>query len=370
MDNKKRIMKRGLLVAFFFCAQGCFASIAGFDVFVVDADNGTPLQGVEVLGWFANNNGWKAWTESAPTYESRKITDYRGFCHVMGETNNGEVGMDICKLPQGYYNYVGVSFRFKQEPILPLMHWRPTDLVVTAALYKIKSPIPLFVKKARMEYNAEWPKDGDEGTNAVLRYDFLAGDWLPPFGKGAVADMTIRAKLTATRHVKRWPRLDGSEYSRTIRFYDVANDFEFEGSDNGIIRKIAPANTSLRIRTADSDGYGKKDLHLSAGRRKTVVGADVYYEDYSDADKDVCYVFRIRTRLDEKGNLIKAYYGKIYGDFQIHGRWKDGCNAISFVYYLNPTPNDRNLEWDMKNNLCPNPGNVEIKVNHRKGLLP
>ena len=21
--------------------------------------------------------------------------------------------------------------------------------------------------------------------------------------------------------------------------------------------------------------------------------------------------------------------------------------------YLNPTPNDRNLEWDMKNNLCP-----------------
>jgi hypothetical protein len=46
------------------------------------------------------------------------------------------------------------------------------------------------------------------------------------------------------------------------------------------------------------------------------VGADVYYEDYSDADKDVCYVFRIRTRLDEKGNLIKAYYGKMFDELK------------------------------------------------------
>ena len=30
--------------------------------------------------------------------------------------------------------------------------------------------------------------------------------------------------------------------------------------------------------------------------------------------------------------------------------------APSFMYYLNPTSLDRNLEWDMKTNLCPNPG--------------
>ena len=27
-------------------------------------------------------------------------------------------------------------------------------------------------------------------------------------------------------------------------------------------------------------------------------------------------------------------------------------------YYLNPTPLDRNLEWDMRNNLYPNPGSL------------
>ena len=30
--------------------------------------------------------------------------------------------------------------------------------------------------------------------------------------------------------------------------------------------------------------------------------------------------------------------------------------APSFMYYLNLKPLDRNLEWDMKTNLCPNPG--------------
>jgi len=32
--------------------------------------------------------------------------------------------------------------------------------------------------------------------------------------------------------------------------------------------------------------------------------------------------------------------------------------APSFLYYLNSTQPDRNLEWDMKNNLCPKPGKI------------
>ena len=35
-----------------------------------------------------------------------------------------------------------------------------------------------------------------------------------------------------------------------------------------------------------------------------------------------------------------------------------GLRSVEFLYYLNPTPLDRNLEWDMKNNLCPNPGKI------------
>jgi hypothetical protein len=30
--------------------------------------------------------------------------------------------------------------------------------------------------------------------------------------------------------------------------------------------------------------------------------------------------------------------------------------TVRFLYYLNLTPLDKNLEWDMKTNLCPDPG--------------
>ena len=56
---------------------------------------------------------------------------------------------------------------------------------------------------------------------------------------------------------------------------------------------------------------------------------------------------------DDNGNVKSAYYGKIYGDFNMQD-----IDGVEFLYYLNPILNDRNLEWDMKNNLCPNPGNI------------
>ena len=39
-------------------------------------------------------------------------------------------------------------------------------------------------------------------------------------------------------------------------------------------------------------------------------------------------------------------------------RSERGVISVRFLYYLNPAPLDRNLEWDMKTNLCPNPGLV------------
>jgi hypothetical protein len=47
----------------------------------------------------------------------------------------------------------------------------------------------------------------------------------------------------------------------------------------------------------------------------------------------------VRTVKDHAGNIVSARYGKIYGDF------------MQFSYYLNPTPNDRNIEFDPKQNL-------------------
>ena len=68
--------------------------------------------------------------------------------------------------------------------------------------------------------------------------------------------------------------------------------------------------------------------------------------------------FRIRTTRDENGNVTSSYYGKIYGDIILKQGYGYVVGGTEFLYYLNPTPNDRNLEWDMKHNLCINPGNI------------
>ena len=370
MAHNNRTLHSTLLIVLSFGVSSLFAATAGFDVVVVDGDTLTPIKGVDVVGWFSNDNGWKAWTESAPEYVDKKTTNENGFCHVAGETNTGETGANIRQPPKGYYpNVFRVRQTFTKKPILPLMHWRPTDLVITAALYRIEHPVPLFVKKAFGKFDVDWQMVGDAGTNIVLRYDFLAGDWLPPVGKGIVADMTVRVTMATSCHIDRWSRMDGTEHVDTARFYDVTATFEFDGEGNGVVRKIAPSNAGVFIRTAGVDGYAKS-FRKSAGRRKKIVGPNVYGENYSDVNADACHVFRIRSKFDEQGNLKEAYYGKVYGDFQLRGTWKDGCDGVSFLYYLNPTPNDRNLEWDTKNNLCQKPGDVRTMINHCPMRLP
>jgi uncharacterized membrane protein YeaQ/YmgE (transglycosylase-associated protein family) len=56
-------------------------------------------------------------------------------------------------------------------------------------------------------------------------------------------------------------------------------------------------------------------------------------------DDKLNFFFRVRTELDEHGNVKSALYGKIYGDF------------MHFCYYLNPTSNDRSMEFDPSRNL-------------------
>jgi hypothetical protein len=70
------------------------------------------------------------------------------------------------------------------------------------------------------------------------------------------------------------------------------------------------------------------------------------------------YVFRVRTRLDEKGAVESTHYGKIDG--RIVGWLPKAAPSILMTYYLNGTPNDRGLEWDMKTNLIEDTSRMRI----------
>jgi hypothetical protein len=66
----------------------------------------------------------------------------------------------------------------------------------------------------------------------------------------------------------------------------------------------------------------------------------------ASAPADFGFFIKTRVKLDEKGNEISAHYAKFITDLEIDIRGR-----IKFTSYFNPTPNDTNLEFDLKKNL-------------------
>jgi hypothetical protein len=66
------------------------------------------------------------------------------------------------------------------------------------------------------------------------------------------------------------------------------------------------------------------------------------------------YFIRVRTTLDEKGAVKSALYGKIQGDVLFYVGTIRPHPGINFTYYLNPSINSRNIEFDPKQNLLKN----------------
>jgi hypothetical protein len=136
-------------------------------------------------------------------------------------------------------------------------------------------------------------------------------------------------------------------------------------------RKTEPLNGKLTFH-APGDGLFAISMSPDQGsalRLPAVAPKDGYMAELSEQlndtpskgwekseKKDQNYYFRVRTAKDDSGNIVSAHYGKIYGDFRI-----DAINSktllIFFQYYVNPTPNSRNVEFDPKQNLFKNLSN-------------
>ena len=323
------------------------ADIARFGVFVVDDKTGKALKNVSVMGVFDVNSGWFAVKGSDGPNFDRAVTDVNGRCRLRGRTNCGNVGCWVEKPPSGFYPCPqGWGRRFSEKNLLGI--WQPDNLVATIRLQRVECPIPLFIKRVTKAERGGFTTDIFPKGEDTLRYDLLMGDWLAPVGTGRVADVTF------TRH----PREDLGEgvNGADVRgpSYRDSMTVRFPGEGNGIVELHPPPSLRLRIRTAPEDGYRPEYLCWK-GRDKTLEHVGSY-------DENRCFCFRIRTRRDDRGRIVEAYYGKIYGDILMYTGYNFIVCGVKFLYYLNPTPLDRNLEWDRKTNLGPD------KVDH--DLLP
>lgn len=225
------------------------------------------------------------------------------------------------------------------------------NATVPLVLPRILNPVPLHV--LRLDY-LPLPTQGE-----WLGYDLAAADWVAPHGKGKTADIRFRyhkefkgyrsegANLARARELSRVSAERRGEFFSDEAFKESAGkwsgtlEVSFPGEKEGIVTEekcywfygqlrlphLAPETgyaPSLRFESEIGVPYGKKDPRL------------------------VGYYLRTRVKLDADGDIISANYAKIYDEIRFDAR-----GTVSFWYYFNPTPNDRNLEFDPARNLFP-----------------
>lgn len=168
----------------------------------------------------------------------------------------------------------------------------------TLGLKKVGKPIAMYAKQIT---KLKFPE-----LNKAIGYDLATGDWAAPYGKGINPDVFFMENHKDAK----------SGYTFTVSFPNPGDGIQDFATDESL------GKCGLRSsHEAPLDGYQST------------------YEQTHMADPNRNYYFRVRTVLDLNGGIKSALYGKIYGDF------------MNFGYYLNPTPNDRNIEFDPARNL-------------------
>ena len=346
-SNKSFIMFITLFFTFIVMADN-----ARFSVQILDALSGEPVKDIHVHGTFTSR--FTRWENATKYSDFSAATGKNGCLCFSGETNCGRAGFRTDKTAD-YYGSPWIRVPYENKGLMPFSFWQPDNLVVTLRLDRVENPIPLFVKRVNL-INCRNGIGGFDGTNSVVRFDLMKGDWLAPYGKGETADLEFKTILEIKGKERKFRY--ASRKVEDVLFYELSTDISPCSTDDAISKVQTNEKAGIKIRMANDD-FSSRQIVRFRGKRKIIrpkFPNEWYCEYYSNYNQSECYQFRVRTHYDEKGNLKEAYYGKIYGDFEIQGDEKRGVISISFLYYLNPTSLDRNLEWDMKNNLCPEPG--------------
>ena len=247
------------------------------------------------------------------------ISDAKGNVTSTGETSDGFVFCGASK--EGYYRTSNIRFIFKEKKE---GRWQPWNPIVEVVLKRIVKPIPMYAKRVETKI----PADATE-----IGYDLEIGDWIVPYGKGRVSDFIFAVDRTITSE---------SDFRATLRL-------GFSNKGDGVLPQPDAKSLGSELLlppVAPENGYESKRTWTS-GESPNASGPDTFVEP-PDA---VAYFFRVRTVLDEKGKVKSALYGKIYQDVRLYVGTKAPKAGLGFTYYLNPTANDRNVEFDPHRNL-------------------
>jgi hypothetical protein len=275
---------------------------------VVEAGN-SPIQDATVRATFQNATlDPKNWGTGRDNRIQTASTDQQGVASLEGYSD-GELGGGVRK--DGYYRGWWNPYKF---PGKDDGRWQPWNPTIQVTLRRIMSPIPMYARRVNT---------GLPNQNQDIGFDLFVGDFVTPYGKGRTSDMIFRADIN----------------ERGRRDFDYKLTVAFPNKQDGIVQFDPAASHQNSILRS---GYNVPDVNLLSSWTVTRTQQPGSPEQSNYDPTKHCYYFRVRTAVDGNGKIASANYGKIYGDF------------MNFTYYLNPTPNDRNVEFDPKRNLFTN----------------
>ena len=224
----------------------------------------------------------------------------------------------------------------------------------------VRKPIPLKAKQEGFRHRrVNGPKDVEPADPRLpdlaiteVGYDAELLEPMPPHGEGKHMDFTIR--VTSVFRGFEDANLERSavvEVNRGLHTMDEGKvrygnwthtvTYRFPNKGDGIV--LSPhfwPYCKLKVpHKAPEEGYGP-ELTLSEEARQTGLRPDLAH--CRELLQNNGMFLRVRTQLDKDGNVVSAHYAKIVSP-------RGAGNGFTIFY--NPTPNDRNLEYDLKTNL-------------------
>jgi hypothetical protein len=288
---------------------------------VVD-DEGRPVEGAKVLiSFMIPYNAWS-------TKEVKHAENHEGFSDKDGlfsarDGCKGDIGYVAKK--EGYYDSTPTRYDYQGLNVTKTA-WQPGNPELTAVLKKIINPVPMYAREVTLQI---------QELNTRMGYDLEAGDWVSPYGKGMHPDFVCYA----------------SRRGNTMYDFETFVQITFSNWEDGIQAYPVKHEGGNRLRSmqeAPDENYAnewsrKKSASPREGRLNW------------ETDRDMNYLFRVRSKLDNRGNIVSANYGKIYGDIITGGEAAEKL-WLHFTYYYNPDPQSRSLEFDTKRNLAKDAG--------------
>jgi hypothetical protein len=207
--------------------------------------------------------------------------------------------------------------------------WQPWNSVVELTLKERVRPVPMFARRVREEF----PLDAE-----TVSYDCEKGDFVAPHGSGTTPDLIFHFEGS----LQDWKHRDEN---LTITFTNKRD---------GIQEVVADRNQGSALllpHAAPADGY---QARMQFGKSRTA--REIQRSGIREGQN---FIFRVRTELDEEGNIVRANYGKVHGPLEFGFASEDKWILI-FSSYLNPEPNDQSIEFDLGKNLLKGLSSLEV----------